>query len=286
MAVDGLIRRRMGHTLPRPELFLLETGTKTSRNLCRGEEKLQLVSDEMTKSKMQTQPKHLPKKKTTTPPTDTTFSQEQLLWQRLHNHNRRCSSNANWSWLTFQGRSRSVSAAWPLVTDWCLRRHKKTSPPSQKCWRITCLIWVTQTSLIFDVCLMEWSGRLQDTGRGVSQNLRPQQAEAATGLYCTTADNFQHTQNSHSHTSIREWRRPQGKHVIATIYIRIKCKLPRLKWYITITIQRSVWEARHTQRLALKQSVQTFAWGVLTSHSIADKVISSLWIQQISFYSS
>ena len=147
---------------------------------------------------------HTPKKKkkkreTTTPPTDTTFSQEQLLRQRLHNHNRHCSGSANWSWLPFQGRSRSVSAAWPLVTDGCLKRHKKTSPPSQKCWRIICLIRVTQTSLIFDVYVMEWSGRLQDMGRGVSQNLRPQQAEAAIGLYCTTADNFQHTQNPHSH---------------------------------------------------------------------------------------
>ena len=36
-----------------------------------------------------------------------------------------------------------------------------------------------------------------------------------------------------------------------------------LKWYITITIQRSVREARHTQRLALKQTVRTFAWGAL-----------------------
>ena len=69
-------------------------------------------------------------------------------------------------------------------------------------------------------------------------------------------------------------------------YIRIKSTLPRLKWYITITIQRSVWEARHTQILALKHSVRTFAWGALSSRSIADKVIpSSLWIQ-LSFYST
>ena len=47
-------------------------------------------------------------------------------------------------------------------------------------------------------------------------------------------------------------------------YIRIKCTLPRLKWYITITIQRSVREARHTQRLVLKQSMRTFAWGALS----------------------
>ena len=52
---------------------------------------------------------------------------------------------------------------------------------------------------------------------------------------------------------------------VTKTYIRIKCMLPRLKWYITITIQRSVREARHTQRLAvaLKQSVRTFAWGAL-----------------------
>ena len=49
-------------------------------------------------------------------------------------------------------------------------------------------------------------------------------------------------------------------HVTKT-YIGIKSTLPRLKWYITITIQRSVREARQTQRLALKQSVRTFAWG-------------------------
>ena len=50
---------------------------------------------------------------------------------------------------------------------------------------------------------------------------------------------------------------------VTKTYIRIKSMLPRLKWYITITIQRSVREARHTQRLALKQSVGTFAWGAL-----------------------
>ncbi len=47
-------------------------------------------------------------------------------------------------------------------------------------------------------------------------------------------------------------------------YIGIKSTLPRLKWYITIIIQRSVREARHTQRLTLKQSVRTFAWGALS----------------------
>ena len=51
---------------------------------------------------------------------------------------------------------------------------------------------------------------------------------------------------------------------VTKTYIRIKCTLPRLKCYITITIQRSVREARHTQRLALKQSVRTFAWGALS----------------------
>ena len=51
---------------------------------------------------------------------------------------------------------------------------------------------------------------------------------------------------------------------VTKTYIRIKCTLPRLKWYITIITQRSVREARHTQRLALKQSVQTFAWGALS----------------------
>ena len=62
---------------------------------------------------------------------------------------------------------------------------------------------------------------------------------------------------------------------VTKTYIRIKCTLPWLKWYITITIQRSVREASHTQRLALKQSVRTFAWGTLSSCSIADKVMSS-----------
>ena len=71
----------------------------------------------------------------------------------------------------------------------------------------------------------------------------------------------------------------QNINVIKT-YIRIKCTLSRLQWYIPITIQRSVWEARHTRRLATKQSAWTFAWGALSSRSIPDKVISSsLWIQ-------
>ena len=48
---------------------------------------------------------------------------------------------------------------------------------------------------------------------------------------------------------------------VTKTYIRIKNTLPRLKWYITITIQRSVREARQTERLVLKQSVRTFAWG-------------------------
>ena len=47
-------------------------------------------------------------------------------------------------------------------------------------------------------------------------------------------------------------------------YIRIKSTLPQLKWYITIIIQRSVREARQTQRLVLKQSVRTFAWGAIS----------------------
>ena len=58
---------------------------------------------------------------------------------------------------------------------------------------------------------------------------------------------------------------------VTKTYIRIKCTLPRLKWYITIRIQLSVREARHTRRL--KQSVQLFAWGALPGRSIADKVI-------------
>jgi len=62
---------------------------------------------------------------------------------------------------------------------------------------------------------------------------------------------------------------------VTKTYIRIKCTLPWLKWHITITIQRSEREARHTQRLALIQSVRTFAWGALSSRSIANKVISS-----------
>ena len=48
---------------------------------------------------------------------------------------------------------------------------------------------------------------------------------------------------------------------VTQTYIGIKCMLPRIKWYITISIQRSVREARQTQRLVLKQSVRTFAWG-------------------------
>ena len=50
----------------------------------------------------------------------------------------------------------------------------------------------------------------------------------------------------------------------------IKSTLPRLKWYITITIQRSVREARQTQRLALKQSVRTARWLKLNNKTMTD----------------
>ena len=43
---------------------------------------------------------------------------------------------------------------------------------------------------------MEWSGRLQDTGSGVGQNLRPQQAEAAIRIYCTAAIFSAHPKSS------------------------------------------------------------------------------------------
>ena len=55
---------------------------------------------------------------------------------------------------------------------------------------------------------MEWNGRR--TGSGISQNLRPQWAEVALRIYCA-ADNFQHTQNDHSHAYITGRHRPQGK---------------------------------------------------------------------------
>ena len=55
--------------------------------------------------------------------------------------------------------------------------------------------------------------------------------------------------------------RTQCTKYVTKTYIRIKNTLPRLKRYITITIQRSVREARQTQRLVLKQLVRTFAWG-------------------------
>ena len=69
----------------------------------------------------------------------------------------------------------------------------------------------------------------QDTGSGVYQKWRPQQAEAAIGFYCricTAADNFQHTQNPHSHAWIREQRGPKGTHAITTI----KSALLTTKW--------------------------------------------------------
>ena len=61
---------------------------------------------------------------------------------------------------------------------------------------------------------------------------------------------------------------------VTKTYIRIKCTLPRLKWYITITIQCSVWEARHTQRLAIKQSARTFAcvYQVVYEYNLASTV--------------
>ena len=65
----------------------------------------------------------------------------------------------------------------------------------------TRMIWIL-------LLLMRWSCG-QDTGSGVSQKVRPQQAEVAIRFYCTSADNFQHTQNPHSHAWIREQCRPQ-----------------------------------------------------------------------------
>ena len=51
---------------------------------------------------------------------------------------------------------------------------------------------------------------------------------------------------------------------VTKTYIRTKSTLPLLKRYITVTIQRSVREARQTERLVLKQSMRTFAWGALS----------------------
>ena len=47
-----------------------------------------------------------------------------------------------------------------------------------------------------------------------------------SGFICSAADNFQHTQNPHSHAWIRERRGPQGTHAIATI----KSALWTTKW--------------------------------------------------------
>ena len=47
-----------------------------------------------------------------------------------------------------------------------------------------------------------------------------------SGFICSAADNFQHTQNPHSHAYIRERRGPQGTHAIATI----KSALWTTKW--------------------------------------------------------
>ena len=52
----------------------------------------------------------------------------------------------------------------------------------------------------------------QDTGSGVSQKARPQQAEAAIRFYCTAADKFQHTQNPHSHADKRTARAARNTH--------------------------------------------------------------------------
>ena len=62
---------------------------------------------------------------------------------------------------------------------------------------------------------MGWSGR---TGSRVSQKGRPQQAYGNQDLF-SSADNFQHPQNDHSHAKITGRRGPQGKHTLATIKI-------------------------------------------------------------------
>ena len=64
---------------------------------------------------------------------------------------------------------------------------------------------------------------------------------------------------------------------VTKTYIGIKSTLPRLKWHITITIQRFVREARQTERLVLKQSVRTFGLGrVILVAAVLIVILSSL----------
>ena len=80
-------------------------------------------------------------------------------------------------------------------------------------------------SVVIIIVMEWWSVEGQDTGSGVSKN-GDHSRRKAMRVYCTAAENCQHTQNPHSHAWIRERRGPQGTHAIATI----KSALWTTKW--------------------------------------------------------
>ena len=84
-----------------------------------------------------------------------------------------------------------------LLTEACTKTHLPRPTRAQTHTHNT-YIHTTLTYTQKHACI--WSGVVgQDTGSGVSQQWRQQQAEAAIRFYCTAADSFQHTQNPHSH---------------------------------------------------------------------------------------
>ena len=75
----------------------------------------------------------------------------------------------------------------------------------------------------------------QDTGSGVRKMETTAGVCQQSGFICSAADNFQHTQNPHSHAQIREWRGPQGTHAIATM----KSPLWTTKWLMIVFLART-----------------------------------------------
>ena len=70
----------------------------------------------------------------------------------------------------------------------------------------------------------------QDTGSGVNKVETTAGVWQQSGLTCSAAYNFQHTQNPHLHAQIRERRGPQGTQAIATV----KTALWTTKWLTTV----------------------------------------------------
>ena len=132
----------------------------------------------------------------------------------------------------------------------------------------------------------------QDTGSGVSTNGDHSRRTAAIRFYLLSSRQFSaHPKSSHACIDKRTARAAGNTryrynkigpldHKMADNCVSLARKRPVITRTTAETDfnherrrQRSVREARHTQSLVLKQTVQTFAWGALSSRSSADSDI-------------